>query len=156
MLNTMDAWALTPHSFILSLIISLINGCVCLYIAKKRGKAIWPWFFVGLFLGIFGLFFLLLIPSSLLKKKPLPPPPLEEEKESLSLPSPSVLESSLWYYLDKENKQVGPISFAELKNKVLTQVLIGTKYIWYEEWEEWRQIQELPPSFFQVDPTKKL
>lgn len=93
--------------------------------AKKRGRSEKAWFFLCFFFGLLGLAVLFFLKP--LKKEIVVEAVPEEE-------GPRVL----WYYLDGENKQIGPVSEGALKRN-----LEEAAYIWNETMDAWARPDEL-------------
>lgn len=138
----------------------LILGTICAYIAKNRNRNPYIWFFVGLFLGIFGLIILFIIPP---KKERALAPILSSSQSSNALPAQfetkmNTLGSSsespehsmtknLWYYLDDENKQYGPMSFFAFKQAWENDQIKSSTFVWSPEMENWKPLEELQEIF---------
>lgn len=102
--------------------------------AKKRNRRHKLWFALGFLFGLLGVIVLYFLPKV-------------EDKKTIKTrsPKPTIIKSSkLWYYLDKENKQYGPMSDHALK-----QNLAEAKYVWndaMDEWAEPEKVEELESS----------
>ena len=64
----------TPFEFnlerlYLNLIIGVIIGLICCYVAPKRGRSALNWFFLGWLFGIFGFLALFILPNKKDEKK---------------------------------------------------------------------------------------
>ncbi len=53
-----------------------------------------------------------------------------------------------WYYLDAANKAIGPITEEKLKSIFDEGKISPTTYLWNEEMEDWKPLQELSPFLF--------
>ena len=113
----------------------LAIGCAGAYIAKKRKLNPLFWFFVCFMLGLTALIGLFFFPyfRRKIKKAPLTTAPAFEPKQA-----PRFSEDTLWYYLDNEEKQVGPFSLKRLEEMKGEGVLNNTTYIWNEAFERWK------------------
>ena len=49
-----------------------------------------------------------------------------------------------WYYLDKENKLFGPMSLSELKQSWTDGHLTSASYVWNEDMDYWKHLEDLP------------
>lgn len=138
----------------------LILGTICAYIARNRNRNPYIWFFVGLFLGIFGLIILFIIPtkkqeelapilsSSQLSNPPLPHFETTMNAQGSSSESPEhAMTKNLWYYLDDENKQYGPMSFFAFKQAWENDQIKSSTFVWSEEMENWKPLEELQEIF---------
>ena len=117
----------------------LATGLAGAYAAKKRKLNPFFWFVICSVLGLVGLtsFILIhfLLPFSLKtwkkwKKKKIP---LKKE----TLPPPFSL-TTIWYYLDEEDKQVGPMSLVRLLEIKQEGIIKETHYIWNESFNQWK------------------
>lgn len=142
-----------------SAIIWLFLGTLTSYIAKKRNRHPVYWFFIGAFLGVIGLIILYLLPSKVRDLQLLPAlnkqSPAPQLHSELSLSPSKNLEShpqkeQLWYYLDKENKQFGPMSLYGLKQSWVDDLMTSSTYVWNEEMEDWKHLEDLPEIHAQV------
>ncbi|MBI3236671.1 MAG: DUF4339 domain-containing protein [Chlamydiales bacterium] len=89
-------------------------------------------------LGLTALFLLPPIPSTIgLKKKPPP----------LVFPSLQILDSfqnsTIWYYLDKEHNQLGPMSFEGISKAWEEGKIDRISYVWNERMENWKRLHEV-------------
>jgi hypothetical protein len=121
-------------------IISLIMGVTTLYYAKKQGKNPFLWFSIGFIFGLIGLCFLFFAPR---RKKSSPQnknsPPIEVQ------PAPAFPLNSLWYYLDKQEIQQGPMSFQKLQETHKEGIIDMETYIWNETLSDWKKWNDLFP-----------
>ncbi len=56
----------------------------------------------------------------------------------------------LWYYLDKEEKQFGPMSFHALQSAWDDDQIIGSTFVWNEEMENWKTLENLPETLEKI------
>jgi len=68
-------------------------------------------------------------------------PPLEDKRNT-------TLNTRDWYYLDKENKQVGPITFDLLKKEFSANKILDKTLLWSEGMEDWKSFDKL--SYLQI------
>jgi len=99
--------------------------------ARRRGRRSELWFFLFILLGgLISALLLLMLPNlanvNKLKK---------DELEVLD--RVEIKDARLWYYLDKDHVQHGPVG------KSLLRDLPGNSYIWSEGMEEWRIMDSL-------------
>jgi hypothetical protein len=117
-----------------------ILGFISANIAKKRGRNPIFWFFMVILIGAFAPL-LVSVLGSKAKRSSLEPPIVERK----AIPSfPPSLCQKLWYYLDQEDKHQGPMSFPALKGLFEEGKIHLNTYIWNEEMENWKEIQEIP------------
>ncbi len=114
------------------LVISFILGIIAANIAVKKGKNPYLWFSIGLLFGLLGVFILYFFNK---------PPPVQAPTQPLKVAPTSL---TLWYYLNKEHQQCGPITFMALKNELQAGELPPSTYVWSEELDNWQQIKDLP------------
>lgn len=144
----------------------LALGLATGYYAKKQGKNPYLWFFVGLFLGIFGLLLLFII--STLQKRRLQALQRQQKMQtetSQLAPAPSLpsLESCvpaeslrrLWYYLDAESRQSGPMSFDAFERDWQQGKIANSTYVWNEELPDWKPFEEVFTRCSQEEKNKK-
>ncbi|MBI5346205.1 MAG: DUF4339 domain-containing protein [Chlamydiae bacterium] len=130
---------MNPGFFVLSW---LVTGIISAYMAHKKQKNLFLWFAIGLFFGIFGiayLYFLIKKEALQEKTKPILPPPKKEVK-------PTEEDLVFWYYLDKEDKSTGPISFTALMKELKIGNITNTTYVWNENLTSWRALNEVSKS----------
>ncbi|MBA3722404.1 MAG: DUF4339 domain-containing protein [Parachlamydiaceae bacterium] len=139
-----------PNSnLLISFIILLIIAGLTSYYAEQKGRSPAAWFVIGILIGFFAPLILFFLPN--LKKDetneasmkvytppvsgnstpPAPPPRLEDENK-------------LWYYLDQNHQQYGPVSIFALKELWDTGRLELTSYVWTEGMDKWEKVDNLP------------
>ncbi len=109
--------------------------------AVRRGRNPAFWFFIGMIFGVFGLLTLLLLPGPMSK---------HESQKTIATPAPSQpltppdeIQGKIWYYLDNEHQQQGPMSFDKLKDNWQKQAISEHTLIWNESLDEWKTIKEI-------------
>lgn len=113
-----------------------VCGCMGLlsaYIAARRGKDPYFWFFIGAIFGLLGtltLFFL-----SPAKKKPKKPALIIES----FIEGPA---QKFWYYLDPSHQKIGPMSLAALTKAWKNGTISQTTFIWHEELSDWKPLEQ--------------
>lgn len=120
----------------------LVFGGAASYFASQRGRDPFAWFMIGMLLGILGLLLLFLLP------------PLEEAKdeavteesvgEAVPVASEPAERLSVWFYLDNNRTQVGPVPFNTLKRAWDNKEVTGDTLVWREGMGEWKKVAELP------------
>ncbi len=130
---------------LLSLILCGLIGWACSVQAQKRGRNPTYWFIGGLFFGIFALILLFLLPP--LKKTRAP---AAKTASSIDITPTLGLEalfpsqtSKLWYYLDEQSQQFGPMSFEALRRSWSEGKLKLHTFVWNEELDNWKQFNEV-------------
>lgn len=133
---------------IIMMIICTIIGAICYRYSKQRGRNPYTWFTIGLFFGLFGLIALFVMPPLNRprggKKGKDPdlervPTLINHHLETLD-PTHS---SKLWYYLDQENQQFGPMSIDALTKAWRDGKVHATTYVWNELMENWKRFEEV-------------
>ncbi len=134
---------------IIMIIICTIIGAICYRYSKQRGRNPYTWFAIGLLFGILGLIALFVMPP--LNRphntkngkdpfiEPTTPTVINHHLETLD-PSHS---SKLWYYLDQENQQFGPMSIDALTKAWRDGKVHGATYVWNELMENWKRFEEV-------------
>ncbi len=122
--------------------LGFLLGAVCGFLAQKKGKNPYFWFFIGALFGLLGIFSLFFISSRERKQK-------AEEKIShpaIQPPPPAPHTQRLWYYLDQTHKQFGPVSFSDLEKELSQGKIHSSTYVWNEDLENWKQVKDF--AFF--------
>lgn len=129
---------------IISFVLLLLLGGITAFFAEKRGRSPNIWFFLGMFLGLLGLIILFLLPSysaeeskEELKKDP------EKTGTQVSEPPPPLVEEKLWFYVDQNRQQCGPVAFSFINELINKNELNSTTYVWTEGMDSWKKINEL-------------
>jgi hypothetical protein len=129
------------HTF-LSILLSLVLGWGCSHFAKQRGRSPLNWFIAGLFFGILALIVLFILPVRKPKEGvPDSKNPLQDIPK-LTVLSPTHAEK-LWYFLDEQKKQFGPMSFDALSKAWNEGVVQKHTFVWNESMENWQRFQEV-------------
>ncbi len=139
-----------------SIVGGVIFGFLCSRQAKKKNKNSLLWFQLGFLFGAVALiaFFLLGLKEKANSQKLVKeaatasassnaeiPPPLEDKRNT-------TLDKREWYYLDKENKQVGPITFDLLKKEHSDNKILDKTLLWSLGMEDWKSFDQL--SYLQM------
>lgn len=126
----------------LSILLSLILGWGCSQFARQRGRSPLNWFIAGLFFGIFALILLFILPvlkrKDPLKSESFPSPKIPQ----LMLQTPSHAEK-LWYFLDEQKTQYGPMSFEALSRAFSEGKIKDHTYVWNELMENWQEFEKV-------------
>lgn len=129
-----------------TLIIWAICGSICAHFAQKQGRSPRKWFFIGMLLGLFGLLILFLMrPYENWRLKRQKGKQTEKKEESPAIQSlfthapPDIL----WYYLDFEHQQQGPMSLNALENDWKAEKLRPSTWIWNEHLTDWKPLSEV-------------
>ncbi len=127
------------------LLSSALFGASCSYLALKKQKNPFLWFAIGFCFGIFGLAFLLvqILNQSKQKKVLAQQGPEKQKDEPIALHALSIYAEKVWYYVDANSQQVGPISHDLLKEKIRNGTISLSFLVWNESLAEWKKLQEL-------------
>jgi hypothetical protein len=142
-----------PLFFIL--LCSIIIGGICSHIAKKRNRHPFSWFIFGTLFGAIALIVLIFLPARKpADMEPVHSTPISEGQNKMTPPEISSSSSvepaqpavaqKLWYYLDENDQQYGPMSFDALRRAWREDQITGSTYVWNEEMENWKILEELP------------
>jgi hypothetical protein len=125
-----------------SLLFGLVNAFICAHFAKKRGRNALYWFIGGALFGLFalGTLFLLPIRKIIAQAKAETPMPLLQA----AVPAQA---SKLWYYLDQEKQQYGPMSLDALGRAWNDGKLHVHSLVWNEDLESWKKLEEVMTNF---------
>lgn len=131
------------------LVTSILMGFFCAKTANARGRNPNLWFLLGASLGLLAMLFLFVLPP-----KPLTAPSIQEAPNK-GRPPPSFIPAEdvgsappkpLWYYLDKEEKQCGPMSFHALREAWEAEEISTNTYLWNETMNDWQTLESLPET----------
>jgi hypothetical protein len=115
-----------------ALLIGTFIGLAAAYVAHRKKRNPYLWFFVGFFFGLFGLFFFIFLPQK--KKTP---------KKTAPQPFISGPSDKFWYFLDKSNEQVGPMSYIALSKHWKEGEIGQSTFIWHEDLTDWKPLEDL-------------
>jgi len=113
-------------------------GWISSRIAKKQGRNPAVWFALGVFLGLISLILLYFLPKRAAVKPETAPISAPKPEEISMLPP-----EKLWYYLDKEKAQFGPMSFYALQEAWDDDKITASTYVWNEDMENWARLESL-------------
>ncbi|NNM42999.1 MAG: DUF4339 domain-containing protein [Chlamydiae bacterium] len=116
------------------LVTGLALGTLAAYLAKRRGLNPYFWFGIGLFFGALGICVMFLFPKKTEGSNAVPTPP-----------APPVLskKNTLWYYLDQNHTQSGPISEDFLQELFQKNTISEETYLWCEDMDNWGRYKEI-------------
>jgi len=117
----------------------LIFGAASAYMARSRGKNPYLWFVLGMLFGVFGILFLLFGPKA--HKTSQDPNTIDITPQF----DPKHKEH-LWYYLDSENHQHGPMSLDALVGALRQGKVSDKTFVWNESLENWKPFGEFFPK----------
>lgn len=143
---------LTTGQFIIIFLVSIVFAFICGYYSEKKGRSSIAWFILGFLFTFYALIVLFFL--SPIKKDDaqftmtvLPPDPaLKDELDLQPLPSFERYkeENQLWYYLNDNHEQIGPVSMIALRDLWNRGLLEINNYVWSEGMENWEKIENLP------------
>ncbi|MBI5273176.1 MAG: DUF4339 domain-containing protein [Chlamydiia bacterium] len=110
-------------------------GLLGAYLAHRRGRNPYAWFCIGFFFGLLGAMFIFFAPAH--KKTAL-----QGESKS-SIPS-FILQGptdKFWYYVDKAEQQIGPMSFEALRSAWGQGKISPATYVWHEDLPDWKPLE---------------
>jgi len=131
------------------LFLQISFGVICAFIAQKRARNPLVWFLGGLFFSFLALIALFILPP-VDSNKENNIEVVENLKEIQELESiedndeemPSERSNKLWYYLDENNKQSGPMTLQALINEWKDEKLKENTLVWNEEMSDWKPLKE--------------
>jgi hypothetical protein len=142
--------------FITFLLLALM-GFVTAMLAEQRGRNPSLWFILGLFGGILALAALFLMDSKVHDRQEKDKAidlkaslgSSEEVREEFSNPKSKLekhlsWEDGVWFYLDKDNKQRGPIDYMDLFLAWEDGTITSESFVWHESMTEWKPLGQLP------------
>jgi hypothetical protein len=131
---------------LISFFVVMFFAFLSAYLAKQRGRDPVAWFMIGILLGIFSPL-LLFILKPLNASSGIGGDTEEDENIKLAPPEENIASAyidKVWFYLDSDHQQQGPVSFSFLKSISLEQKITPATYVWTEGMEQWKRIRELP------------
>lgn len=114
-------------------------GAISAYMAHRRERNPYAWFFIGFFFGIFGVLGIFFAPA---KKKQPSLATLEAAAES-ALPTIQGSKDKFWYYLDPSNQQQGPMSYSALNSAWKEGKVNLSTFVWNEDFADWKILKDL-------------
>jgi hypothetical protein len=122
------------------------------YYARHKGRDPVGWFILGALLGIFAPLILLFLPTIKSEETGLPTltdstsDSFHSSQQPLPIEKEAVIqeEDKLWYYLDQDHQQIGPVSVFALRELWNRGKLNLNQYVWCEGMEKWEKVDNLP------------
>lgn len=127
---------------LITILIGIALGITSCYFAKRRGRNPYAWFFIGLFLGIFGLLLLLILPDKKQMLVPTAENPNPLAPNPAELPEKPLNHGRFWYYVDKDNRQFGPMNFDALQDALKEEKITQLSLVWNETMDKWLPLKE--------------
>lgn len=121
---------------------SLFLGYACGQLAQKKGRNPNHWFFIGALFGLFALLTLALLPPPKNRRgsKQAPAP---QEKNPLLTAIDTSNENKLWYYLDAQQTQFGPMSLQGLTREWQEGKVNAATFVWNETLDQWKSLENV-------------
>lgn len=138
-----------PSNILVSLVISIIISAATAYYADQKGRSAIGWFIIALFISLFAPLILYFLPSLKESDSNQISSNLNASRSNEWIgppPPPSNLSSDdekLWYYLDQNHQQYGPVSIIALKELWDTGRLDLNSYVWSEGMNQWEKVDHL-------------
>lgn len=126
----------------LSLTLSILLAFSCCHHAKRRGRHPGIWFILGALFGILALIVLFILPLPKARRNQKPDQPPLPKAPPLAAISPLHREK-LWYYLDEEKNQFGPMSLHALGRAWDEKKIQERTFVWNEAMENWQHLKEV-------------
>ncbi len=125
-----------------TILLSLTLGLGCSHLAKQRRRSPLHWFIAGLLFGIFALIVIFILPARRRRATSHSEALPSQKIPKLALLSPSH-EEKLWYFLDEQKSQMGPMSFDALSRAWVEGKIRENTFVWNESMENWQKFQEV-------------
>lgn len=124
----------------LTLVTNVMIAYACSRYAMRVRRNPTNWFIAGLLFGIFAIIVLYFLSRTRVAVvKPAPQPRIVPQLITLE---PAHAEK-LWYFLDEQMTQFGPMSFNGLKRAWNEGKVRDQTYVWNEEMKNWKKFQEV-------------
>ncbi len=136
----------TDQHMFLIFAFNIIIAIATSYFAGRKGRSQLGWFILAVFFGIIPMIVLYFIPElsngnpTMAVSKPAPSLHPTPTKPFESSPE----ENRLWYYLDQNHQQIGPVSTIALRDLWDRALLDSNSYLWSEGMSQWQKLEELP------------
>jgi hypothetical protein len=146
----------TDPNMILSFTLLFIIASFTAYYAHRKGRNALLWFIIGVLLGVFAPLILLFFPTvtndqskeGVLAKTISPSDPsfqeLSESQQTSDALKQQEEENKLWYYLDQNHQQIGPVSVIALRELWKRGLLELNNYVWSDGMAQWEKVDNLP------------
>lgn len=159
-----------PADPVLIIFFLLIIASFVAYQAHLRGKNPWLWFTIGFFFGLLSPVFLLYFSAPSNEESPnqegrspdglpsmkvlMPDESLQStNKDECMSETVSTQDEALWYYVDGQKQQRGPVSVIALRDLWNRGELELSSYVWTKGMEQWQKVGDLPTLKKQLSST---
>lgn len=135
-------------NFLLLLGLSICMGFLSAYFARDyRNRPFQMWFIFGFLFGLASFIVLLILPKKKEEEKQVKAPKSLKKAEptfTVDLTPKLPMKDQLWYYLDENNDQVGPMSFLALSDLLNSGAIKPGSFVWNALMKEWQPLKTLP------------
>lgn len=118
-------------SFSWLLCLWVIQGAIASYIAQKKGRNPYLWFGIGCFFGLLGILAIFFIK------------PVKKTLVTNLTPVRPSLPHRMWYYLDGQSQQFGPMSTNALQSAFREGKVSSASYVWHEGMQQWESFEKV-------------
>jgi hypothetical protein len=144
----------TDPSLVLSFILLLLIASLTAYYANRKGRNPLLWFIIGILFGIFAPLILYFFPpvnqrsNNGLPTMTVSPPDPSLQHLPEAPPTEAELrdreeDNRLWYYLDENHEQIGPVSMIALRELWNRGQLELNSYVWSLGMDKWEKVDRL-------------
>lgn len=127
--------------------IQILLGIISAYIAFKKQRNPFGWFFVGFLFGLIGIVIAMILPPSDISgnySNPNNSQKLEILSEEVkdkaeNTITPPIFETSDWFYLNENKKAIGPFNEENLIKTLLTKENRKEIWIWKKGMTDWQK-----------------
>ncbi len=127
----------------LSIALSLVLAWICSHYARRRGRNPTTWFILGALFGIFALITLFILPVYKLQQNQISNAPMPQQRTPELAALFPLHAEKLWYYLDEQKQQFGPMSFSALNKAWNEGEVRELTFVWNEEMENWKHLKDV-------------
>jgi len=114
----------------LMLFFSLFFGIVCSRIAIKKSRNKHVWFLNGILFGLIGFLIIFFIkPVKIIQK---------------NISKIEIKDDNFWYFIDTEEKQIGPISLNKLFDNFQKGLISENTLVWNDTLIDWKKLKDIP------------
>lgn len=150
----------SPINLYVTVCVLVLVGAITAFLAHRRGRNPLPWFVLGVALGVLAIAILYLWPSPQTAQQrqavaaaPQPQPaPAQPALMEASASLHDEPKDTLWFYLDRNDEQQGPVSVPELERLWRQKDVNTESYVWSQGMNEWALINDLPTLKGYLEP----
>ena len=126
------------HDIKILILVYTFLGLITAYYANKNRKNPYLWFSLVMLFGIGAIASLTYLIYKTKKRKSM----LIQEAISILNQQIKFSDSVLWYYLNNEEKEIGPMSTTKLYSLYKNKTISNSTYVWNQEFETWKLLKE--------------